>query len=341
MKNSDRQNRLMRTFVPDSRIILTLPPIGGKILSGNLVLTGSVTLAGGTANGTAVGEGGPINLIQRVIVHANPAANSRYAGGRIVDMSPRGLLRFASFMHSGKYIGELFGSNLGNGANGIYQIYLSIPIYWADPTKRRQVETALNADPTAYEMIQIEVDTGDITSCFTGNNATATYDLQVQWVDDRENFAGDTMVLFQEDHIRLIPANNTRMLDEAMPRDGAFMDWLILSEQGADETLSDSLFNKLRLDGPGLSYLKYSDDILAQMILDSWLDPAQSGTGMRYIDFTDGSTVASIDAATLQAQFDVTNVSGANLDQLRIVTRRLFLPQGYAPVTGVAAAKNS
>ena len=153
--------------------------------------------------------------------------------------------------------------------------------------------------------------------------------------------AGDTMVLFQEDHIRLIPANNTRMLDEAMPRDGAFMDWLILSEQGADETLSDSLFNKLRLDGPGLSYLKYSDDILAQMILDSWLDPAQSGTGMRYIDFTDGSTVASIDAATLQAQFDVTNVSGANLDQLRIVTRRLFLPQGYAPATGVAAAKNS
>lgn len=341
MKNSDKQNRLTRTFVPNSRIYLTLPPIGGKILSGQLVITGSVTLAGGTVNGTVVGEGGPINLIKRLKVMANPAGGSRYPGGRIVDATPRGLLRFATFMRDGRFIGELFGQNLGNGANGTYQVYLSIPIYFADPTKRRQVETALNADPSAYELIQVEVDTGDITSCFSGNNANVTYDLQVQWLDDRENFSGDTIVLFQEDHVRQIPASNTRMLDEAMPRDGGFLDWTILSEQSTNYTLSDSLFNKLTLDGPAITYEKYSDDILAQMLFDGWLNPAQSGTGVRYIDFTDGLLTGAVDAATLQAQFDVTNVSGANEDDLLIFTRRAFYPANYQAQYGPGTGKNS
>lgn len=341
MKNSDKQNRLTRTFVPNSRIYLTLPPIGGKVLSGNLILTGTVTLAAGTANGTVVGEGGPINLIRRVKVRANPAGGSRYPGGRIVDASPRSLLRFATFMHEGRFIGELFGSTLGGGANGAYQIYVSIPIYWADPTKRRSVETALNADPAAYELIQIEIDTADVTACFSGNNANVTYDLQVQWQDDRENFAGDTIVLFQEDHVRQIPASNTRMLDEGMPRDGAFLDWTILSEQSTDYTLADTLLNKLTLDGPAITYEKYSDDILAQMLFDGWLNPAQSGTGVRYIDFTDGLLTGAVDAATLQANFDVNNVSGANEDDLLIFTRRAFYPAGYQPQYGPGAGKNS
>lgn len=341
MKNSDRQNRLTKTFVPDAPIYLTLPPIGGKVLSGQLILTGSVTLAGGTANGTVVGEGGPINLLKRISVFANPAGGSRYPGGRIVNCSPRGLLRFATFMHEGRFVGDLFGSTLGGGANGTYQIYLSIPIYFADPTKRRQVETALNSDPTAYQMIQVKVDTADIAACFAGNNATVTYNLELQWQDDRENFAGDTVCLFQEDHVRQIPATNPRMLDEGMPRDGAFLDWLILSEESTDYTLSDALLNKVTLDGPELEYEKYSDDILAQMIYDAWLNPAQSGTGMRYIDFTDGLLTGAVDAATLQAQFDVNNVSGANEDDLLIFTRRAFYPAGYQPAFGPGAAKHS
>lgn len=328
MKNSDRQNRLMKPFIENSRTIITLPPIGGKILKGTVILTGSVTLSNGTTNGTVVGEGGPANLIQDINVYANPASGSRYPGGRIVDgCSPRSLLRFATYMRQGRYMGDLSGSTLGGGANGTYQFYLPIPIYFAAPEKRRQVETALNADPSAYELIQVEVNTGDITDCFSGNDATVDYSsLQIQWMDDRENFAGDTYVRYQEEHTLMIPASNTRMLDEAMPRDGAFEDWSILSEVSTAQTLGDTLLNKVELDGTALNYKKYADDIRAQMYDDGWLNPAQAGTGMHYIDFTDGLVTGTIDAATLQTRLDVNNVSGADQDQLRIFTRRLFAP---------------
>lgn len=328
MAFGDKKNRLTTPFIPNGKQIFTLP-MGGKILNGKVVLSGQLTIAGGTTNGAAIGEGGPINLIKRIIVYANPAPGSRYPGGKIVDCNARTLLRYAMLQHNGKFIGEQSGSTIGNGAVGVYNIYLSIPIYFAAATLRNQVATALNTDPGTYASVQVEVDMGDLSSCFAGNDRSATSTfatLNVQWVDDRVGLTGDTNVLFQEDHTFLIAATQQRAFDQAMPQDGAFLDWLILQEQSASLTLADTLLARVQVDGNPISYDKYLQDIRQQMYDDEWLDPSQSGAGVAFIDWTDGGLGNTVLAASLQTRFQVTNVSGANLDDLLISTRRVFAP---------------
>jgi hypothetical protein len=340
MKNSDRRNRFEQQFTPTSKAIFTLP-LNGKILSGKVILYGSLVVSGGAASGTVKGEGGPSNLIRRIIVTATPAPQSRYPGGKVVDCGPRPLLRYAIFQRQ-KFIAEQSGSVLGSGAAGTYPIYLSIPIYFADANMRRQVETALNADPSAYQSITVEVDTGVLTDCFTGNDRTVDYSgLHLQWVDDRENFDGDTYVLFQEDHTFLIAAAQERALDKAMPADGAFLQWLIMAEASANLTLADTLLNRVTLAGSALDYDKYAQDIRQQMFDDNWIDAAQTATGLYFIDFTDGLISGSVAAVDLDAKFKVANVSGANLDDLLMYTRRVFAPVGYNPARGKGAAKNN
>src|SRR5947209_7922341 len=80
-----------------------------------------------------------------------------------------------------------------------------------------QMTTALNADEGIYRSIQVQVDTAsDYTGCFSGNDRSiATSNLMVQWRDDRLGLPGDTLPLYQEDHLFLIPAANDRSQDAA------------------------------------------------------------------------------------------------------------------------------
>lgn len=325
MSFCDKKNRQVLPFVPNSKLIMTLP-LGGKILQGNVILAGTIVVSGGTVNGTLMGEG-IANLIKRVIVTATPANGSRYPGGQIVNCNPRSLLNYAAMQHSGKKVAELSGSTLGAGANGTYPIYLSLPIYWANPTLRFQLSTALNTDPGVFASLQVEVDTGDLTSCYTGNNATVNWSsLTLQWADERASLPGDTNVVFMEDHLMLIAASQLRAMDQAMPQDGAFESWLIMQEQGAQATLSDLLLQRVKVDGTPIAYEMYLQDIRMQMIDDEWIDPSQNAAGLAFIDWTDGALVNMIQGGTLQTRFDVTNVSGANLDDLLFFTRRQFAP---------------
>jgi hypothetical protein len=326
MAFQDKKNRLSTPFVPNSKIIFTLP-LGGKILTGKVVLSGIVGITGATP-GTQLGEGGPMNLIKRVIVNANPANGSRYAGGKIVDCTPRSLLRYGIFQHNGKFVGDLLGGTLNNGAaNASIPVYTSVPIYWADSTLRNAVSTALNTDPGTYASVQVEVDTGDLTSCFSGNTNVPNWTgLTVQWVDDRVGLPGDTNVLFQEDHTFLIPATQARAFDQAMPQDGAFTQWMILQEQSAQLNLSNLLLQRVQVDGTPITYDKFLYDIQQQMIDDEWYDPSQSFNGVAFVDWTDSVLSNSILASTLQTRYQVTNISGANLDDLLIFTRRVFAP---------------
>jgi uncharacterized protein YjbI with pentapeptide repeats len=189
------------------------------------------------------------------------------------------------------------------------------------------VATALNTDPGTYASVQVEIDTGDLTSCFTGNNGNPTWaGLTVQWVDERVALPNDTNVRFQEDHLFLIPATQQRAFDQAMPQDGAFESWLIMQEQSAQAILSDLLLQRVQVDGTPISFDMYLPDIRQKMLDDEWLDPSQSGTGLAFIDWTDGTLQNTVLAGTLQTRFQVTNVSGANLDDLLICTRRVFSP---------------
>jgi hypothetical protein len=328
MKFTDRQNRIEKEFLKNSRLTMTLP-LGGKIQQGKVVLKGSVTIANGNANGTLVGEGGPINLIKRVIVRANPAPGSRYLGGKVVDCTPRSLLRYA-MLQRGKFLGDLGASALGSGAAGTYDVYLSIPIYFQDTNFRRASATSLNADPAAYQSIQVELETGDLTSCFTGNDRDLDVSgLKVHWVDDRQDLAGDSFVLFQEDHTTLIPGAQKRFQDGSMPSDGAFLQWLIMTETNAPtvQTLADTILEKVELNGQKTDYMFFPEDLRQKMYDDAWVDVDQTLTGIYLADFCDGLISNFEPASTLISKFDVKAPSGANLDGLHIYTRRLFAPQ--------------
>lgn len=331
--NIDQMNRQTKPFVKDSKLVFTLP-LGGKIRRGCVVVHGSIVLSAGTVNGTQLAEGGPLNLVQRVYVNATPSGGSRYPGGKIVDVDPRGLVRFATRQRKGKFFIDQGGSTLGGGANGTYQVYVSIPIYWEDPSQTNPIATGLNTDidPSTgnpvYASLQVEVDTGDVAACFTGNNSTVDYSgLSVDWVDFRASVPGDTLVLYQETHEALIAATNKRMLDDAMPRDGSFLSWDILGEQSAQRNLSDGLLNRVVLETANATYDLYAQDIRQSAFDDEWYDPSLTATGMYPIDFTLGATIgASVPAPGLQVYFDVNNVSGANLDDLLFYTRRVFAP---------------
>jgi len=330
---TSRAKRLVTPFIPNSPLIFTLE-LGGKIMQGWLVLKGTIGVSGGTTNGTVMGEGAPARLIDRIKVIATPLAGSRYPGGEIVDATPRALLRSAVFQHSGKLILEQSGSTLGNGAAGTYSIYLAIPLYFADSTLRQVATAALNTDSDAqgtpggtYGSVQVKVDAANLANCFTGNDRAVDYSgLTVEWIDDRANIVGDTAVLYQEDHEYLIPASVERAQDQAMPQDGTFQNWLILAEQSAQENLSNALFNRIRYASQQGDLEKSWQDIYQSMLDNEFIDPAQAQTGMFFIDWTDGLVQNMQLAGQANWYFSVNNVSGANLDKLRIFTRRLIAP---------------
>jgi hypothetical protein len=326
MAYENRENRIQLPFAPStSAITLPIPP-NLSILQGKVILTGSVTIAGETVAGVVQGEGAPINLIKRIRVVANPAAGSNYPGGWLVDASPRSLLRWAQFQHYGVFIGEQSGSTLGNGANGTYPIYLAIPIYFADTNLRNQVQTALYADPSAYASLQVQIQTGTVTDCFAGNNGVYTFNLQLQWQDDRVDITPSNpgLALFQEDHIIQIGAANTRLNDPALPQDGAFLSWDIFGEQTTAFTLSDALLNRLTVFGPTFSFDEFAQDIRQKMYDDEWIYPGVNAAGLYHIDMTNGVVQNANPAAGLMPIISVNNPSGSYQDQLRMFTRRIY-----------------
>lgn len=342
MKNSDRQNRATKAFVQNGPVIFDISG-GGKILRGWIRLHGTLNITAVGAAGTKIGAGGPVRLIKRIRVDLN-ALDPRYASGRCVDIYPESLLQFAVPRNRGAYQGDQLGTTFGGAgaAIGNYTVETWIPIYWADPLLKRSVETSLNGD--AYESIQVRIDCADLSNVFAGENTTldaAGYNnLQIDWVDDRENFAGDTITVFQEDHDFQIPAANKRALDLAMPKDGGFLEWNLLALNTTNETYSDAILNKLRINGDSLDFEKYSPDIRQQMFNDGGWSPLQTATGRYRIDFTDHLIGGNIAAALLSFYFDVNNPGGANQDTLRFVTRRVFPPVGYAPKAGKGTAQN-
>lgn len=330
---TSRSKRLVTPFIPNSPLIFTLG-LGGKIMQGWLVLKGAIVVSGGTTNGTIMGEGAPARLIDWIKVIATPQAGSRYPGQEVVDCSPRALLRYGIYQHSGKLILEQSGSTLGNGAAGAYNIYLAIPIYWADSTQREVAVGALNTDTDAqgtpggtYSSVQVKVDTANLANCFTGNDRNVDYSgLTLEWIDDRANIEGDTMVLYQEDHEFLIAASIERANDQAMPQEGSFQNWLILAEESAQENLSNALFNRIRYASQQGDLEKSWQDIYQSMLDNEWIDPSTNQTGMFFIDWTDGLAQNMQLAGQANWYFSVNNVSGASLDKLRIFTRRLIAP---------------
>ena len=328
MPYGDIRNRATTQFLPNSSgsgRVLNIP-LNDFILDGFLLLKGTVTLAGGTTSGTAIGDGGPGNLIKRIKLNANPALYSIYPGGELVNCTPRALLRNDAFASLGKYFGELSGSVLGSGAAAAYTIYMPIPINFADTNLRQQVQTALNANGYAYESLQLQIETGDITSCFAGNDRTATYDLSLEWIDRRVDMtpSPNPVVLYQEDHVVQIPAANDRLTDGGLPKYGNLLSLLLMTETSSAQTLSDTILNKVSIASPDYRYEQKAKDIRYRMIKDGWAAPdsAESKAGLYLIDFTEGVIQRSLAVKGMAIEYDVNNPGGANLDGLHIYSRQ-------------------
>jgi len=332
MAFEDRMQRAEFAFQPGVPAVFNLPA-GGNILRGNIIIEATVTLAGGAVLGSAIGEGGAVNLIRRVRVIANKAAGSRYPNGTLVNCSPQSLLRYATIEHQGKFVSATEGDvTLNAGANGAYPIYLSIPIYWGDSTLLNNVQTALNMNPVdsqkmpVYSAVQVQVElAATAAELYYGNDAALTVAGVVKWRDDRLFLTSDTTPLIQEDHYALIQAASDEFVDAALPQDGAFNSWLILAQQGGPEfQLSQNILRRLRIQGSSLNYKEDAATIQQAMIDDGFYDPAQSVVGQFYLDWTKGLLGNSNAAAGLQPQFAVENPTGAGLDRLRIYTRRVY-----------------
>jgi hypothetical protein len=335
MAYEDRMDRAEFPYT-GAPVVFNLNP-GGNIFEGKIIIEATVTIAGGTTNGTVIGDGGPTNLIQRIRVIANKAApnangTSRYPDGALVNCSPQTLLRYATIEHQGKYFGELSGSTLGNGAAGVYNIYFSVPIYWADSVLQNNTATALNMNSVdsqgrpIYSAVQVQIEFAQtIQQIFSGNDRTMTVAGFVRWDDTRFALTSDTVPLKQEDHYALIQAAYEEFVDPGMPQDGAFESWLILAQQGSPSlALSDALINRIKLQSGQINFKQNWQAIRQQMFDDGWYDPAQNAVGQFFIDFTNGSLRNTNQAAGLLQQFSVNNPSGAGLDRLRIYTRRVF-----------------
>lgn len=335
MAYESRMDRAEFPFTAGVPVVFNLNP-GANILEGKVIIEAQVVISGGTTNGTQIGDG-IVNMIRRIRVLANKAApnangTSRYPDGALVNCSPQTLLRYAIIEHQGKYIGEQAASNLGNGAAGTYNIYLSVPIYFADSVNLNNVQTALNMNPTdsqgrpIYSAVQVQVELAlNLSELFSGNDRAWAISGLVRWDDTRLALTSDTIPLKQEDHYALIQAAYEEFVDAAMPNDGAFESWLILAQQGVPSlALSDAIINRLKIQGTGLNFKQNWQAIRQQMLDDGWYDPAQTATGQFFLDWTHGMLANSNAAAGLQHQISVNNPSGAGLDRLRIYTRRVF-----------------
>lgn len=332
MAMEDRFNRLELPVSNPTQLSFTLNP-RLKMLWASVILNVTVVISGGTTNGTPVGDGGCTNLIKRILILANKAAGSRYPNGALVDCSAQSLLRFAMTQRSGKFVSELSGNVLGNGAAGTYNIYLEIPIYFALKNSLGGYGTALNLDAAdsqgnpIYSAVQVKIDFATtLAQMFIGNDRAMTINGTLQWADERLDIPSDTIPIRQEDHELFITAQTERLVDTAMPPDGAFTQWLILAQLGGPEwAQSDALLNRIEAEGTELLLKEYWQDNRIAMMNSGFFDPSQVLTGIFFYDWTHGRTLANSNAAAgLLHRFSVNNPSGAYLDRLRIYTRRAF-----------------
>jgi hypothetical protein len=337
MAFEDRYNRAQFAFTQGVPVVFNLGK-GLNVLSGRVIINATVTITNAGAAGTpiteaGVGTGAALGLVRRIKVIANKAAGSRYPNGELVNCTPQSLCRYAIQERQGKMVAELTGTGaLGAGVAGVYNVYVSIPIYFGDTLNNNNVQTALNMNPVdsqgnpIYTTVQVQVDlAATLTEIFSGSGGTMAVAGMVQWEDDRIGLTTDTVPLVQEDHEALILAPNNRFVDPQMPSDGFFNQWLIMTQQGTPGwQLSNAILNRIEMQGSALNYKQYALGIQQQMLDDGIYDPSQSMTGQYFLDWTKGLLGNSNAAPGLNHFFDINNPSGAGADRLRIYTRRWF-----------------
>lgn len=330
MKKHDNRNRLTKEFgAGNGKVVFTLP-LGGYMMEGKVVLRGVVKVVNAGAAGAPIGEN-PAGLISRVIMEAVPRDGSPYIGGKMKNLSPRSILRNRVY-DKGQFVGDQKTPAGLTGAAGDFPIYLELPLRFALPTLKKPVDTSLNCNE--YKSIQVIIETGGKNTLFSGNEGAFDFSgLFLDWIDRREDMAGDTHILYEEDTYVQLQGNNQRFIVESLPGGGNYLDMLIIAQAGATEALSDAIVQKVAIDGSVTQYEKTGDDIKSDGL--EFIDKDQAQTGLYFLPFSpDGLLYGANPVASphdLGMVLDVKNPSGAGNDSLLIRTRRVYWPEQFKP----------
>jgi hypothetical protein len=316
---------------------------GGKILRGNIVLDGAITIVNAGAAGAArFAEHIYAGLVKYIQVEC-VSSNGRYQGGVLRNITGPKALRRAMLFRK-KFLSELKGV-AGSGAAGTYNIYLNFPIFFAQPDLKRPIETALNADVDAagvgkaYTSIKVRVGCGDKNSTMNGNAGVWDFSaLNVRYYDHREAVDGDTYEIREIEKEFLIPGASRELTDDTWESDGDVLDFIFSTQTGstgaaAGPVYADTILNRIVVESD-TSDFNLERDELHQMLYDyDEIDTAQAFTGVHHINFvTSGMLSKCPRAASCVVKYDVNNPSGSNLDSINVITRRKFKPAGFVPI---------
>jgi hypothetical protein len=329
MKKHDNRNRQTKDFGAGMGKVTFTVPLGGYITEMRLALRGAVSVAGGAQNGNAKAEN-PLGLIQRVIVEAVKRDGSRYPDGKIKDVSPRSQVRRRA-VDKGKVLADIISPNGITGAIAVTNLHSEIVLRFALPTLKKPIDTALNTNE--YKSITVTVETGGRDTLFVGNDrAFDLSGLKLDYSDRREDMGGDCHVLFEQDVLVQINAANDRfMLSPYLPAGGNYLDLFLMAQNGAQNTLADTIVDKVRIDGSSIEYEKSDDDIKQEQF--EFVDAGQAVAGLYYVPFSpDGLLYGAVPVNTpqdLDAKLSLLNPGGAGADSVLVNVRRVYWPENY------------
>lgn len=322
-------------FVKNAPLVHPVTITPGWLLMGlRIFLRGAVTLSGGTANGTLVGDN-PGQLLGRITVDADPIPGGYYNGGNIVRLTPRSIKIRRKF-DRGTLQPDLKTAAGPDGSAATTNLNSPFEIWFAYPRLIRPVETALRLDQFAN--IVLTVNTQDMPTMRTGNDRTQDYSALFVEIQEIREYAPDYFpeaTPYQSDTLAILQAANNRLLlDAELPKTESYIDAVIYTET-TNQALADTILNRLTAFSGTDQFDDSFADHLKSYVTDSITDQAESLVGCYYEPMVQGLTenAGLLNGALpdVKLQMDVSNPGGAGNDRVNVAHRRVSPRKGGPP----------
>jgi hypothetical protein len=304
----------------------------GWILTGiDVFLRGVITLSGGAASGTQVGEN-PGGLIASIQLDASAIPGGLYRGGKVKNVTPRSVLR-GNVFDMGRFQDDTGGNSVA-GTAASTTLSLRLPLRFALPRLTNPIETGLRLDQ--FSQVLLTINMSSVAAMRTGNDRTVDLSAAYLEVVEKRTYAPNYYplgTLFEDDRAIFISGANGRFsVDTQLPKSESYIDTLFMTESTANRTLVDTIMNRFTVFQASEQFQDRYDQNLRGENNDNRTEAATSLTGLYYFDFTSGeseqgtSGLLSNVVPFLNYILDVNNPGGANLDDLLVRTRR-FAPR--------------
>src|SRR5579864_3588106 len=337
-KSEDQINERIPFKAENNPLIHQMPTrVGVMCTISDVIAKGQIVVSAGTSNGTSVGENPGSILAQLFQFQGFPLAGG-YPGGTLKKLSPRSVLRRASFDFGRFLQDQQIGQGGLTGAAGTFLINSPFRFYWALPWLKRPFDTAL--DTGMFGSVQLTITNGSKLAQFgAGNDRTFDYSGLFWDVYHRfENYGGSgrgpAAVLFDDDRQRNISGANSRLeINKELPPDGLYLDALTIA-QTTSNALADTIVNRITAQaGTEQFYDQYADqikDCQEDYITESATNPT-SRTGLYYSRFAADGLLTNAKPA-ISLVIDQNNPGTDNL----LIARRAYvsIPADFAQTGG-------